>query len=364
MIDYKDYFEALPTTVEGIVNPNAVDPFFMEYSKNTALNAVLKQGLVTGITSDGTTGQLTLKSGEEIPFDYAILTTGAKYGCVSLRSYPSTTKAERIAVFQQQKDAISDAEGIVVVGGGTVGVQVASFIAEAFPEKSVTLIASGSRVLERFSEEASEYAANWLTEHKVKVVCNERVTEWGGVEDTPIITAVKTDKGNAFTGLVFKCVGITPNTGDFGSALKLNSKGAIEVNSKLQVEGIPNVFAAGDVASTEEEKTADYAYYGGVAAATNVAALIEGKEMGDFPESIFGCKKIPFQSGATLGTKDALFEMYLGLQKGPQVAASRPAVCKMLLKATAGSWFWSWLVGWMKTKGASRAGAAAVKNGE
>ena len=340
----------LPVTVQGIVNPSAVDAWFMEYSVNTALEAVFKQGLVTGITSDGASGKITLDSGEEVPFDYAIVTTGASYGVAALRSAPSKTKAERMAVFEQQKNDISDAETIIVVGGGSVGVQVASFIAEAFPQKSVTLIASGSRVLERFSEEASEYAAKWFTDHKVNLVYNEKVTEWGGVEDTPIITAVKTDNGSTYTGLIFKCSGIIPNTGEFGSSLKLNSKGQIQVNSKLQVEGIPNVFSAGDVASTEEEKTADYAYYGGIAAAANVLASIEGKELADFPNSLFGSDKI--QSGATLGTKDGLLETWQGVVKGAQVVNSRPAVGKMLLKAVAGSWFWNKLIRWMKMKGA------------
>lgn len=347
-IDAKDYFENTPATIDCIADPAYADKNLQEYSANAVFKAVFKQGLVTGITSDGTTGEITLESGETISFDYAVLGTGSSYGGIKCIPGEATTKAERKAVFAAQHQSVADSEAVVVVGGGAVGVEAASFIAETFPGKKVTLIVAASRVLDAFDEKASDYAAKWLADHGVTVVTSERVTDWGGVKDGPVQTTVLTDKGNSYTGLVFKCLGVKPNSAAFGSSFQLSPSGAVLVEPTLQVEGIPNVFAAGDVAATPEEKTANYADYAGLTVARNIKALIYAKPLETFPAGVIkGQEKLPYACGAMLGQKDGIIQMGSGkfadVQTGGIVAKMHYFFGKMGTASAAGSWLYGFL---------------------
>ena len=366
-IDAKDYYENTPSTIDCIASPAYADKVLQEYSANPALKACFKQGVVSGISSDGTTGEITLQSGEKVSFDYAIVSTGSHYAGIKCTPGESTTKDERKAVFANQHQAVADAEAVVVVGGGAVGTEAASFIAEAFPGKKVTLIVAGARVLEAFDEKASDYAANWFTKNNVTVVTNERVTDWGVLTDVPVQTTVKTDKGNSYTGLIFKCLGVTPNTAGFATTLKLNSSGAVVVEPTLQVESIPNVFAAGDVAATPEEKTANYADYAGLAAARNVKAMIYGKALETFPAGIIkGQEFLPYASGSMLGTKDGIIQMGVGkfadVQTGGMAANLHYFFGFLAVKSAAGSWFYSFLYRNIKNMFAGQLAGLAKKS--
>lgn len=368
-IDAKDYYENTPCTIDCMVDPAYSDKVLQEYSANPALKASFKQGLVTGITSDGTTGEITLQSGEKISFDYAVLGTGSSYGGIKCAPGEATTKAERKAVFAEQHQAIADSETIVVVGGGAVGIEAASFIAEAFPGKKVTLIASGSRVLEAFDEKASDYVAKWFAGHGVTVVTSERVTDWGAVKDGPVQTTVLTDKGNSYTGMVFKCLGVKPNTAGLGSSIKLSPSGAILVEPTLQVEGTSNVFAAGDVAATPEEKTGNYADYAGLVVARNIKALIYGKPLETFPAGVIkGQEALPYLCGAMLGQKDGIIQMGIGkfaeLQTGGMVAKMHYFFNKLGTASAAGSWFYSFLYRNVKNMFAGQLAGLAKKTAE
>ena len=320
----------------------------MLYSKNAALTPIFKQALITGVTSDGTTGEITLADGEKVAFDYAILGTGSSYGGIKSTATTLELKSDRLISLTAQKALIEAAESVVVVGGGSVGVEVAAAVSETFPGKKVTLLASGSRLLERFDDKASEYATTWLSgKGGVEIKTGERVVDWGvnsgEINEMPAVGTVKTASGGEYSGLIFKCLGVKANTGAFAASLaeKLTPQGAIVVNSMLQVEGMSNVFAAGDVAATSEEKTANYADYAGLAAANNVRALIYGKEVAPFPAALFkGQDTLPFASGASLGRKDGVMQMGPDVQFGSAISKMKGFFTKMMMGSVAGSWIW------------------------
>ena len=69
---------------------------------------------------------------------------------------------------------IEAAATVVVVGGGSVGVEIASEVAEAHPDKRVTLVC-GEGLLGRMDPKAGEFAAQWFKEHGVEVLVGERI---------------------------------------------------------------------------------------------------------------------------------------------------------------------------------------------
>lgn len=126
------------------------------------------QGYATQIKAK----EVVLQSGETVGFDFLAIATGTarsppinlattekKDGCIELRSF---------------QDDIKSANNIGVVGGGAVGVQIASDIKSIHPQKRVVLIHSRDRLLPNFGEALHTYVLKELARMGVEVVLNER----------------------------------------------------------------------------------------------------------------------------------------------------------------------------------------------
>jgi NADH dehydrogenase FAD-containing subunit len=63
---------------------------------------------------------------------------------------PSMDKQSGVTYLQDHAQKVARSSKIVVIGGGAVGVQVATDIKELYPAKSVTLVHSRSRLMHNF----------------------------------------------------------------------------------------------------------------------------------------------------------------------------------------------------------------------
>jgi NADH dehydrogenase FAD-containing subunit len=164
-----------------------------------------KQGLLVGLASDVKKGVATLQGGETLAFDYAVVCTGSSYPAgVKPSDTQLTDKASRLQQFADIKAKVSlrckvydcqppgkpstaaynrtclhclqieAAATVVVVGGGAVGVEIASEVKEAHPDKQVTLVC-GESLLGRMNPKAGEFAAQWFKKHGVEVLVGERI---------------------------------------------------------------------------------------------------------------------------------------------------------------------------------------------
>jgi hypothetical protein len=178
-IDSKDFFEYTPAGPASLVDPEAAEKqWLVPYARNAALAKKFKQGVVVSIVSDGAAGEVTLASGEKVAFDFCVVAAGSTYEVYKADPAAASTKAERVARYGAHRDAISGAEGVVIVGGGTVGVETAAAIVEAFPGKPVTVVTAAARLLDRMNTKASDYAAAWLETKApgAKVIYGERIS--------------------------------------------------------------------------------------------------------------------------------------------------------------------------------------------
>ena len=102
--------------------------------------------------------------------------------------------------------------------------------------------------------------------------------------------------------MAFLCTGIKPNfefmKKNFND--KLNEKNQIKVNKYLQVEGIKNIFAAGDVNDRLVEKTAQNAEIQAKAVVKNIIALERNQKLMEYES-----KKTPLV--ISLGKWDGIF---------------------------------------------------------
>lgn len=117
-------------------------------------------------------------TGEEIPYDYLVIATGAGVGLKLPSRVGSTSKQEGSKLLRQIQDRIKQADKLVVVGGGAAGVELATDAKEKYPEKTVTLVHSRDAVMHRFGPELQVAALKGLRDLGVEVLLNERtVTE-------------------------------------------------------------------------------------------------------------------------------------------------------------------------------------------
>jgi NADH dehydrogenase FAD-containing subunit len=123
---------------------------------------------VTGITSN----QVQLASGKSLDYEYLALATGTWQPPPSKAS--STEKSEACTELRFSQNAIHNASRIEIVGGGPVGVQIATDIASFFPNKDVTLVHSRQQLLPNFGPKLHKHVLQSLDHLKVNVILGDR----------------------------------------------------------------------------------------------------------------------------------------------------------------------------------------------
>lgn len=246
LIDSKDYFEFTPGILRTIVEPqhiNRIQILHKDYLKKA--NVIL--GSVDEIGKD------YLKvNNKKIKFDYLCICSGSRYKTpIKEQNLIITARATNL---KKNYEKLCKANKILIIGGGLVGVELAAEISTHYKEKEITIVHSGDKLIGRNKGKTIRHAEEFLKKRGVKIIYNERVIdakENGKTYHTDKNREIKTD-------LAFLCTGITPNFEFMNKNFKnkLNYKNFIKVNEYLQLEGTKNIFVAGDVNSTEVEKTA------------------------------------------------------------------------------------------------------------
>lgn len=145
-------------------------------------------------------------------------------------------------------EKIKSSGSVLIVGGGPSGVELAAEIAVDFPEKKVTLVHKGPRLLEFVGQKAADKASDWLESKKVEVILNQSVDLSSASDGNKIY---RTSGGETIhADIHFLCVG-KPLSSQWlnGTVLKdsLDGKGRVMVDEYLRIRGRSNVFAVGDI---------------------------------------------------------------------------------------------------------------------
>ncbi len=189
---------------------------------------------------------IQLDDGREFSFNRLLLATGGRPRKLPLPG--SDLKGIYYLRTADDCDAIKEellrAKKAVVVGGGFIGCELAA----AFITKGIdtTIVEAFPSILSlAFDLDTSKWIENCFVSKGVKVMTNAPAAEFIG--ENGGVTGVKTKDGTFVPGgLVVVGVGIIPNTElAEGAGLKVDK--GIVVNEFLET-GLPNIFAAGDVA--------------------------------------------------------------------------------------------------------------------
>lgn len=151
--------------------------------------------------------------------------------------------------------AILDAAGsVMVIGGGAAALSVAANLRSRWPEKSVDLFYPGDRALVQHHPRAWEHVRRRLEDLGVGLYAGHRAVVPDGFACDAIATGPvfwSTGQSPATADAVVWAIGrVQPNTAWLPDSL-LDPDGFVEVGPTLQNRAHPEVFAIGDVASTD-----------------------------------------------------------------------------------------------------------------
>ncbi|KDQ58130.1 hypothetical protein JAAARDRAFT_129299 [Jaapia argillacea MUCL 33604] len=274
LLEKNTHFQHLFAFPRYAILPNhehmAFVPYDNAFHSSPPGSVVHVRGKVTEVLPDNTikyTGVVGEGQAKEelIPFEYLVLATGTKLPPPG--TLHTEDKVSGIEYFREHQRRVKDAKKIVVVGGGAVGVQMATDIADLYPPstsgKHVTLIQSRNQLMPTFHPAIHPLLMTRLEELGVEVILGERVkVPEGGFPVDKGEFEVEVGSGRKVgADFVIICTGQIPLSSPVLSLspdLVSSKTGRILVKPSLQTASSshPNIFAIGDVAETGGPKQA------------------------------------------------------------------------------------------------------------
>ncbi|KAI8639862.1 hypothetical protein BD408DRAFT_391541 [Parasitella parasitica] len=283
LVDTKDSFEYTPGMIKLLVRPEETSSLRVRH------DAYLKQGrVVIGYADQIVNDATNVKVNDEyIPFDYLVIATGSTYQS-KLKSF-DTSSLYRLSELSTEHQQLKQARSVLIIGGGLVGCELASeianhtFTAPYDHKKKITLVDSNNTLVHRSSVKWQQNAVSYFKSLGVQVVLNEKIVDFDSAETNTYLGST----GARYSGYnkVFIATGTSPcsqvirDDGDVGFESCLDHWGRIRVKPTLQLEHwkYTHIFSGGDVTNVREEKTGYAATLAGVCIARNICRMEKGK---------------------------------------------------------------------------------------
>lgn len=227
----KDDFAAVATKKEAVVN-----------QLRNGVAYLLKNPKITIVEGKASfkDAQTAVVNGEEFIAKDIIIATGSKPAMLPIPGADSEIVLTSTDVLNLKKLP----ESICVIGGGVIGLEMASYLHRFGVE--VTVLEYAPQVLPNFDAEISKRLKMLLVKQGIKIETDAQVI---AIDDEGFVTYKKKDQEyNVECAKVLMAVGRTPNTSD----LNLDAAGivynriGIEVDDNMQTS-VPHIYAIGDV---------------------------------------------------------------------------------------------------------------------
>jgi NADH dehydrogenase FAD-containing subunit len=205
--------------------------------------------------------ELDGKKTTKIPYTALAITTGTKLSPPS--TLPGSEKLDGTVYLRKHAAQVEASKRIVIIGGGAVGVQMATDIKQLFPEKSVTLIHSRANVMSKFHPGLHSVVQERFDELGVQAVLGKgrvKLPEGGYPTDGSEFNVELHDGTQVPADFAIISTGQTPQSDILRtlSADCIDQQSFIKVKDTLQIQDdqYPNIFALGDIAATKAHKAA------------------------------------------------------------------------------------------------------------
>ena len=206
--------------------------------------AVRLQTRITAVNREQQT--VTTAAGEHIPYDTLVLATGSRARHIRVPGHDKDGLhyLRSIDDVSGIRADLENANNVVIIGGGYIGLEVAAVIRQLGHD--VCVIEMADRVMCRVvSTDVSEF---FQAEHAAHGVHLLLATELEAIEGDGTITAVRTNGGSSIPAdLVIAGIGIVPNT-ELAASAGLDVDNGIVVDARCRTAD-PSIYAVGDCTS-------------------------------------------------------------------------------------------------------------------
>jgi NADH dehydrogenase FAD-containing subunit len=212
-----------------------------------------------------------------VPYDVLVVATGVTNGF--WRNDHVEDLAEVDAAMRSVTDQLEAARSIAVVGGGPTGVSAAVGLAQRYPDSEVHLFHAHPLPLPGYHERVRRRIDRALRDAGVAVHPEHRaVLPEGFAADRITSGPVTWSTGQPpfpADAVLWATGGVRPHTGFLPPSM-VDAAGFVPVDEHLQVPGVANVFAVGDVAASDANRSSAR-NFGYLVVARNVAASLSGR---------------------------------------------------------------------------------------
>src|ERR1700730_5327023 len=140
LVEPKDAFRHKIAALRALVDPSWLPKIFLPYAGLLTNGRVVRDRAVVVDPH-----RVVTASGEEITADYVVLATGSRY------PFPAKTDLVDAHHAQEQvrraHQALTQADRVLLVGAGPVGIELAGEIRHVWPEKSIVLLDVADEIL-------------------------------------------------------------------------------------------------------------------------------------------------------------------------------------------------------------------------
>jgi apoptosis-inducing factor 2 len=291
LVEPKDAFMHNIAALRALVDPSWLRRIFLPYAGLLSNGRVVRDRAVLVDPH-----RVVTASGEEISADFVVLATGSRYPFPAKTDLVDTHRAQEQV--RQTNRALTQADRVLLVGAGPVGIELAGEIRAVWPEKSIVLLDAADEILGGpYMPELKTELRRQLVESQVELILGSPLrqappTEPGELGAFTVATEVGTE---IVADIWFRCYGVVPNSDYLGVELGAarRSDGFIEVGSTLQVAGQTRVFAVGDI-STADSKMAGFARHQAATVVENINSLAQGRSDLAHYESMGVAIAVPF----------------------------------------------------------------------
>ncbi|GAB0131985.1 hypothetical protein EsDP_00000436 [Epichloe bromicola] len=304
----------------------------------------------TATTVDNTTRVATTHH-----YDYFVAATGLR------RAWPvvpqSLTKKQYVLEAEEHIHAVSNAQhGVVVVGGGAVGIEMAAELKMAKPGVKVTLVHSRDKLLssEDLSDECKDKSLELLREAGVDVLMNHRLATTKTAETTDASSKYEIEFANGHgmtASVVIMALSKSTSTATYLPPSALDDEGFVRIRPNAMFSpSSPNAdthFCAGDLTKWSGIKRCGWAMHSGHFVAQNMHKAVVQKYTGQKPNFI-EFDHVPPMIGLAVGNK--------AVASGPEGTVFGEDVLKAYFKHDLGftiCWDWMGLAGRSKEEPAA-----------
>ncbi|MGK5675795.1 NAD(P)/FAD-dependent oxidoreductase [Micromonospora sp. URMC 106] len=275
LVDPRDAFVNSAASLRAVTRPDWAPNMFFSFETLLGRGTVIRDRAVSVDP-----GGVTLASGRRVEADYLVLASGSRYAYPAKPDADATSEA--LDDLRRTNKELVNADRVLILGAGPVGLELAGEIKEVWPHKHVTVVDPSEQLLPGFLPAVRQDLHRQLDELEIRLRLGTGLTAPPTTEPGQAETfTVTTTGGDEITADIwFRAHGVQVNS-DYLADGRLTTRtpqGQVPVTETLNVRGYDHVYAVGDITDVAEAKMAGYAMQHAEVVARNIVAQLRGEE--------------------------------------------------------------------------------------